>query len=163
MRPIRLQPLLRGLWPAARRQSMAIWMPTRFQVPSPWKSSPWRTVIAMIGAVFATVAAAQDTAPDIAIAAAMNQQGLLEFCEASGHIGSEPARTQARVIATFPPPQNAAMVEDAYRKGQTGTVSAMQMEQPLSEAAAAQGTTAAAICAELAQAAEQAALQLPQQ
>lgn len=111
----------------------------------------------------AAAAGAQNVAPDIAIAAAKNQQGLLEFCAAQGHIPPEAARTQARVIASFPPAQDAALVEDAYRKGRGGTVSAMQIEEPLAEAATGQGTTAAAMCAELAEAAEQAALQLPQQ
>lgn len=122
-----------------------------------------RIGIMTIGLTFAAGAQAQNVAPDIAIAAAQNQQGVLEFCAAQGHIGSDPAQTQATVIASFPPPQDAALVEDAYRKGQAGTVSAMQIEQPLADAAAAQGTNPQAMCAELAKAAEQAALQLPRQ
>lgn len=108
-------------------------------------------------------AAAQDAAPDVAIAAAWNQQGILEYCAAQGHLDARAVDTQARVNAAFPPPQDAAMVDEAYRKGQAGTVSAMQIEQPLQEAAAGQGMTIAAMCAQLAQAAEQAAAQLPPQ
>ena len=119
--------------------------------------------IAMIGLILATAAGAQNVAPDIATAAAKNQQGLLEFCAGEGHISLQAAQTQARVIASFPPPQDAAVVEDAYRKGQAGIVSAMGMEQPLAEAATGQDTTPAEMCAKLAATAEQAALQLPQQ
>ncbi|MGN7870998.1 pore-forming ESAT-6 family protein [Paracoccus sp. 22332] len=111
----------------------------------------------------AAASVAQDTAPDIAIAAAKNQQGILEYCAAQGHVGVQTVQTQAKVIAAFPPPQDAGMVEDAYRKGQAGTVSAMQIEEPLQDAAAGQGMTVAAMCGQLAAAAEQAAAQLPRQ
>lgn len=121
-----------------------------------------RIILAAMGLLLGTAAVAQDSAPDIAIAAARNQQGLLEYCAEQGHVGPDAPQTQAGVIASFPPPRDAAMVEDAYRKGRAGIVSAMNIEQPLAEAAAAQATTPGLMCAELVKAAEQAARQLPQ-
>lgn len=122
--------------------------------------------IALMFLMRAPAAWAQDaslsaTTPNIATAAAANQQGLLEYCAAQGHVPAQAAQTQAGVIATFPPPTDPAMVADAYRKGQNGIVSAMQIEKPLTEAAGEEELSLADLCGQLAAAADQAAAQLP--
>lgn len=109
----------------------------------------------------ASAAWAQAASPDITIAAAKNQQGLLEFCAAQGHVPVDAAQTQARVIASFPPSADPDMIADAYQKGQNGIVSAMQIEKPLADAAGEQGLSLARLCGQLAVAADQAAAQLP--
>lgn len=104
---------------------------------------------------------AQDADPDIAIAAATNQQGLIEYCIVEGHASPDTAQAQARVIASFPTPTNPTLSAEAYRKGQSGILSAMGMEKPLTDAAREQGVTLADLCQQLAIAADQAAAQLP--
>lgn len=65
----------------------------------------------------ASPSATTPTTPNIATAAAANQQGLLEYCAAQGYVPAQAAQTQAGIIARFPPPTDPAMVADAYRKG----------------------------------------------
>ncbi|MFC3568519.1 pore-forming ESAT-6 family protein [Paracoccus sp. TOH] len=100
--------------------------------------------------------------PDMAVAAAKNQLGVLEYCQAEGHIDGKAAETQGKIMAMLPAAQDAAAVEAAYEKGKTGTVSAMGVEQSLADAAKAQGAEVAALCTQIAAAVEQAAAQLPQ-
>ncbi|SNR45982.1 hypothetical protein EYF88_07860 [Paracoccus sediminis] len=119
-----------------------------------------RICLTLAALTVATAAAAQDTAPDVAIAAALNQQGLLEYCAGQGHVSAEAAQVQGRVIASFPPPTEPRMTAEAYRQGQSGIVDALGIDQPIAQAAAEQGLSLSALCGQLAAAAEQAAAQL---
>ncbi len=113
-------------------------------------------------ALFAGAAVAQTApSPDMAVAAAKNQLGVLEYCQTEGHIDGTAIETQTRIMAMFPAAQDEAAVEASYEKGKTGTVSAMGVEQSLADAAKAQGADEAALCKQIAQAVEQAAAQLP--
>lgn len=111
-------------------------------------------------ALAATAASAQDT--DAAVSAARNQLGVLEYCQAQGHIEGKAAEVQAKMIAMLPAATDEAAAVAAYEKGKTGTVSAMGVEQTLADAATAQGVEEAALCAQLADLVEQAGAQLPQ-
>ncbi|WP_018001251.1 pore-forming ESAT-6 family protein [Paracoccus sp. N5] len=113
-------------------------------------------------ALFAGAAVAQTApSPDMAVAAAKNQLGVLEYCQTEGHIDGTAIETQTKIMAMFPAAQDEAAVEASYEKGKTGTVSAMGVEQSLADAAKAQGADEAALCKQIAQAVEQAAAQLP--
>lgn len=113
-------------------------------------------------ALFAGAAVAQTApSPDMAVAAAKNQLGVLEYCQTEGHIDGTAIETQTRIMAMFPAAQDEAAVDASYEKGKTGTVSAMGVEQSLADAAKAQGADEAALCKQIAQAVEQAAAQLP--
>ena len=124
-----------------------------------------KTSILTLSLVFAgTTAFAQTAAPDpdATAAAAKNQLGILEYCQAEGHIEGTAVEVQAKMIEMVPAAQNQETVDAAYAKGKEGTVSAMGVEQTLAEAATAQGVEEAALCAQLAQLVEQAGAQLPQ-
>ncbi|MDQ7777883.1 MAG: pore-forming ESAT-6 family protein [Paracoccus aminovorans] len=113
-------------------------------------------------ALFAGAAVAQTApSPDMAVAAAKNQLGVLEYCQTEGHIDGTAIETQTRIMAMFPAAQDEAAVEASYEKGKAGTVSAMGVEQSLADAAKAQSADEAALCKQIAQAVEQAAAQLP--
>lgn len=113
-------------------------------------------------ALFAGAAVAQTApSPDMAVAAAKNQLGVLEYCQTEGHIDGTAIETQTKIMAMFPAAQDEAAVEASYEKGKTGTVSAMGVEQSLADAAKAQSADEAALCKQIAQAVEQAAAQLP--
>lgn len=115
----------------------------------------------MIGRSFGMAAAfvlaagmvqAQAPAPgmDDAVAAAKNQLGVLEYCQAAGHIDGKAVEVQTRMFGMLPPASDAAKVEAAYEKGKAGTVSAMGVEQALPEAAKSQNTDEAALCKQMA-------------
>lgn len=106
--------------------------------------------------------AQQAMGPDDAIAAARNQLGVLEYCQANGHIDETAAATQTRILDMMPPATDAAKIEAAYEKGKAGTVSALGVEQSLADAATAQNTDEATLCTQMAAMLEQAAAQLPQ-
>ena len=98
---------------------------------------------------------------DDTIAASQNQLGLLEYCEAQGHIDGTAVATQVKLMAMLPAPTDTAKTEAAYAKGKEGTVSAMGVEQTLTAAATAQNTDVKALCGQLASLVEQAAAQMP--
>lgn len=122
---------------------------------------------AMIGltmgaALFAVPGFAQtQMTPDDAVSAARNQLGVLEYCRDEGHIDGTAAETQTRILGMMPDATDQARVDAAYEKGKTGTVSALGVEQSLSESASAQGTDEAALCTQMAAMLAQAASQLP--
>lgn len=99
--------------------------------------------------------------PDVAIAAARNQLGVLEYCQENSYIDETAVTTQTRILEMMPPVTDEPMVEAAYEKGKAGTVSAMGMEQTLKAAATAQSTDEAALCTQMAALLEQAGAQLP--
>lgn len=100
--------------------------------------------------------------PDMAISAAKNQLGVLEYCQEQGHTDGAAVEVQTKIMTMLPAAQDAAAVEAAYEKGKTGTVSAMGVEQSLADAAKAQSTDEAALCKQMADLVQQAAAQLPQ-
>lgn len=115
----------------------------------------------MIGRSFGMVAAfvlaagvAQAQAPaagmDEAVAAAKNQLGVLEYCQAAGHIDGSAVEVQTRMFGMLPAAGDAAKVDAAYEKGKAGTVSAMGVEQALPEAAKTQNTDVGALCKQMA-------------
>lgn len=108
-----------------------------------------------------SVAIAQEATPDVAVAAAKNQLGVLEYCQGAGHIDATAVEQQTKMMEMLPAAVDQATVDAAYEKGKEGTVSAMGVEQTLADAAAAQGADEAALCGQLAQMVEQAASQLP--
>ena len=108
----------------------------------------------------ATAQDAQD--PDAAVSAARNQLGVLEYCQAEGHIDGNAVEIQGKMIEMLPAATDEDAAVAAYEKGKEGTVSAMGVEQTLAEAATAQSADEAALCAQLAQLVEQAGEQLPQ-
>ena len=121
------------------------------------------TVIALGLALTGTMASAQDAQdPDAAVSAARNQLGVLEYCQAEGHIDGAAIEVQGKMLEMMPAATDEAAAQAAYEKGQAGTVSAMGVEQTLDEAATAQGADVAGLCAQLAALVEQAGEQLPQ-
>ncbi len=124
------------------------------------------TFFAMGLAMVATVATANSPVatpdPDMAVSAARNQLGVLEYCEAEGHIDGEAAEVQAKMIGMLPAATDEDAAVEAYEKGKEGTVSAMGVEQTLADAAKAQGVEEVALCDQLAQMVVQAGAQLPQ-
>ncbi|WBU60262.1 pore-forming ESAT-6 family protein [Paracoccus albus] len=121
------------------------------------------TVIAFGLAMAASAATAQDAQdPDAAVSAARNQLGVLEYCQAEGHIDGNAVEIQGKMIEMLPAATDEDAAVAAYEKGKEGTVSAMGVEQTLAEAATAQSADEAALCAQLAQLVEQAGEQLPQ-
>lgn len=117
---------------------------------------------ALFGAVSAVAAAAQiaPTADD-ATAAAKNQLGVLEYCQAEGHIDGAALEVQAKLMALLPAASDQAKVDAAYEKGQAGTVSAMGVEQSLTDAAAAQSSDVTALCTQMAEMVNQMGANLP--
>ncbi|TKW66454.1 MAG: hypothetical protein DI616_10895 [Paracoccus denitrificans] len=114
-------------------------------------------------ALAASAASAQNAPdPDAAVSAARNQLGVLEYCQAEGHIEGNAAEIQSKMIGMLPAATDEDAAVAAYEKGKEGTVSAMGVEQTLGEAATAQGVDEAALCTQLAQLVEQAGAQLPQ-
>lgn len=109
-------------------------------------------------------AAFAQTAPDMdmAITAAHNQLGILEYCKNEGHIEDAAIDAQNRVLKMLPAATDTAKVEEGYEKGKAGTVSAMGQEVSLSDAATQQGGSVETMCQQVAAAVEQAAASLPQ-
>ena len=121
------------------------------------------TVFAFGLAMAASAATAQDAQdPDAAVSAARNQLGVLEYCQAEGHIDGNAVEIQGKMIEMLPAATDEDAAVAAYEKGKEGTVSAMGVEQSLAEAATAQSADEAALCTQLAQLVEQAGEQLPQ-
>lgn len=104
--------------------------------------------LAAVPAALAAPALAQDM--DDTLAAARNQLGLLEYCQAEGHIDGTAIETQTGLLAQLPAATDAAKVDAAYEKGRAGTLSAMGVEQNLADAATTQNTSVAEICTQMA-------------
>ncbi len=123
-----------------------------------------RISVPTLALVLLAGAAVAQTAPnaDMAVAAAKNQLGVLEYCQTQGHIDGTAVETQTKIMAMLPPAQDQAAVDAGYEKGKAGTVSAMGVEQSLADAGKAQGADEAALCKQIADAVAQAAAQLPQ-
>lgn len=123
----------------------------------------FKTTFFAVGLLMTATAASAQTAPDpdMAVSAARNQLGVLEYCQAQGHIEGNAAEIQAKMITMLPAATDEAAATAAYEKGKEGTVSAMGVEQTLADAATAQGVEEAALCTQLAQLVEQAGAQLP--
>lgn len=124
------------------------------------------TAFALGLALTAGLANAQDTAaqdPDMAVSAARNQLGVLEYCQSEGHIDGAAVETQTELLAMMPAATDEDAAQAAYAKGQEGTVSAMGVEQSLADAAAQQGADEAALCDQLASLVVQAGEQVPAQ
>ncbi|SDD96051.1 hypothetical protein SAMN05421538_103121 [Paracoccus isoporae] len=122
------------------------------------------TALALGLALTAGLAHAQDGAaqdPDMAVSAARNQLGVLEYCQAQGHIDGAAIETQTELLAMMPAASDEAAAEEAYAKGQDGMVSAMGVEQSLADAASQQGADEAALCGQLASLVVQAGEQVP--
>ncbi|MFV0300331.1 MAG: pore-forming ESAT-6 family protein [Paracoccus sp. (in: a-proteobacteria)] len=100
--------------------------------------------------------------PDLTVSAARNQLGVLEYCQAEGHIDGTAVEIQGKMIGMLPAATDEDAVNAAYEKGKEGTVSAMGIEQTLADAATTQGVDEAALCTQLAQLVQQAGTQLPQ-
>ena len=123
-----------------------------------------KTSILTLSLAIAGTAAFAQTAtpdPDAAAAAAKNQLGILEYCQAEGHIEGTAIEVQTKMIEMVPAAQKQDTVDAAYAKGKEGTVSAMGVEQTLADAATAQNTDVKALCGQLASLVEQAAAQMP--
>ncbi|NHF73633.1 pore-forming ESAT-6 family protein [Paracoccus xiamenensis] len=123
-----------------------------------------KTSILTLSLAFVGTAALAQTAtpdPDAAAAAAQNQLGILEYCQAEGHIEGSAVEIQTKMIEMVPAAENQETVDAAYAKGKEGTVSAMGVEQTLADAATAQSTDVKALCGQLASLVEQAAAQMP--
>ena len=127
-----------------------------------------RSKIAAVAAATLTISAAASFAqqptmgPDDALAAAKNQLGVLEYCEAQGHTDKEPVEIQTKMMGMMPAPTDEAKIEAAYEKGKAGTISALGVEQSLAETAKAQSTDEAALCKQMSDMIKQAAAQMPQ-
>lgn len=87
---------------------------------------------------------------DLALAAARNQLGILEYCQGQGHIDGAAVSRQAAMFARMPAATDPRVTDAAYGQGQRGTLSAMGLVQPLSEAAAQQGLDEAGLCRQIA-------------
>ena len=105
-------------------------------------------VVVLLLAAGAAPAQAQEM--DEVVAAAKNQLGLLEYCQAEGHIEARAVEVQQQMFARLPAPGNPAKAEAAYQKGRSGTVSAMGVEQSLRDASASQNSEVAALCRQMA-------------
>lgn len=116
-------------------------------------------------AAFAQTAEAPAAAPQMtmeqAYSAARNQLGVLEYCQAGGHIESNVIDIQNKMVSMIPAPDDTAEAEAAYAKGKEGTISAMGTEQSLEQVASAQSTTEASLCEQMGQLVAQAGSQLP--
>lgn len=122
------------------------------------------SILTLSLALAGTTAFAQTATPDpdAATAAAKNQLGILEYCQAEGHIEGGAVEIQTKMMEMLPAAQNAETVDAAYAKGKEGTVSAMGVEQTLADAATAQNTDVKALCGQLASLVEQAGSQVQQ-
>ena len=88
------------------------------------------TVFAFGLAMAASAATAQDAQdPDAAVSAARNQLGVLEYCQAEGHIDGNAVEIQGKMIEMLPAATDEDAAVAAYEKGKEGTVSAMGVEQ----------------------------------
>ncbi len=96
---------------------------------------------------------------DDALAAAQNQLGLLEFCQAEGHIDGTAVETQKKMMAMLPAAIDTAKVEAGYTLGREGKLSVAGVEQDLTQIEA-QGGKLADVCGEMAKALEAAAAQM---
>ena len=123
-----------------------------------------KTTAFALGLVFsAGIAAAQSAPdPDMAVSAARNQLGVLEYCQTERHIDGSAVEIQGKLLEMLPAATDEAAVQAAYEKGQAGTVSAMGIEQTLADAATAQNTDVKALCGQLASLVEQAGSQVQQ-
>lgn len=76
--------------------------------------------------------------PGWAVMSQQNQLGLLEYCQALGHVSAGVVQRQRRVLATSGSAQE--------RAGQAGVIAYLTPQATLAEAAAASGTTVAYRC-----------------
>lgn len=94
--------------------------------------------------------AAAQSAEAQAIAAAKNQLGVLEYCQAGGYVDGAAVERQAAMFAKLSVSADAQVVDRAYAKGRSGIVSGLGIEQPLTEAASQQGIDVATLCRQVA-------------
>ncbi|NPD13763.1 pore-forming ESAT-6 family protein [Xinfangfangia sp. D13-10-4-6] len=104
-------------------------------------------------------ALAQDL--DDALAGARNTIGLLEYCQAEGHIDGAAIEVQNKIVAMLPAAGDADKVEAAYAKGKEGILSVNGVEQNIKDADA-QGSSQAEVCKQMSDALIAMGAQLPQ-
>ncbi len=97
---------------------------------------------------------------DDTIAASQNQLGLLEYCEAQGHIDGTAVATQVKLMAMLPAPTDTAKTEAAYAKGKEGVLSVGGTESDL-KLLDSQGGSLADVCKQMADAMAAVAGQIP--
>lgn len=94
-----------------------------------------------------------------AISTSYNQLGLLEYCQAEGHIDGEAIEVQKKVMAMLPAPQDTAKAEEAQAKGAKGVLAVAGTEDM---DIAATGLSASEMCAQMAATLVEMGKQLPQ-
>ena len=92
-----------------------------------------------LAAVVAGVPAWAQEGPRWALMAQQNQLGLLEYCQAQGHVAMDVVERQRRALA-----QPGSAMEEA---GRTGMIAYLEPQATLAAAAAASGTTIGYRCA----------------
>ena len=97
---------------------------------------------------------------DDTIAASQNQLGLLEYCEAQGHIDGTAVATQVKLMAMLPAPTDTTKTEAAYAKGKEGVLSVGGTESDL-KLLDSQGGSLADVCKQMADAMAAVAGQIP--
>lgn len=90
-----------------------------------------------------------------------NQLGVLEYCQENGHVGAEVVALQHRMLTMLPPAQVDGL-DEAEATGRKGVVSFGGTSTALPDAARAQNTTVAALCARMGEMLKQQAGNLPQ-
>ncbi len=96
---------------------------------------------------------------DDAVAGARNQLGLLEYCQAEGHIDGTAVETQTKMMAMLPAATDTTKGDEAYAKGKEGKLSVGGVEQDLTQLES-QGGNVADVCKQMADALAQAAAQM---
>ncbi|WP_198672040.1 pore-forming ESAT-6 family protein [Pseudogemmobacter bohemicus] len=96
---------------------------------------------------------------DDAVAAARNQLGLLEYCQAEGHIDGTAVETQTKMMAMLPAATDTTKGDEAYAKGKAGMLSVGGVEQDLTQLES-QGGNVADVCKQMADALATAAGQM---
>lgn len=116
---------------------------------------------ATFGVTVAGISQAGAWQADDAVAAAQNQLGIVEYCQAQGYIDGKAVEIQKRLSTMMPPVTDAAKVAEAYAKGQQGTLSALGNETTLAQAASSESLTEQGLCQKIAAALEQVGAQMP--
>lgn len=123
-----------------------------------------RPIALALGVSFAPLAALAQTAdaPDAAATyeAALNQLGILQYCQTQGFTGAEAVEAQSQLIGLIPAGDEAAG-QAAQQAGAEGTVSVGSTQITLAEAAESQGSTVEATCQQIEAAVNQVVDTLP--
>ena len=123
-----------------------------------------RSIALALGVSVAPLAALAQTAeaPDAAATyeAALNQLGILQYCQTQGFTGTEAIEAQTQLIGLIPAGDEAAG-QAAQQAGAEGTVSVGSTQITLAEAAESQGSTVEATCRQIEAAVNQVAETLP--